>query len=274
MMQTLSFPIRSRHTEAKLDVYILDETHRIEMKTPIEGRPFMLVIPGGGYSMKSAREAEPIAMRYLAAGFNAAVLWYSTAPATFPSALEEMAQSMALIRSHKEEWNVGKVFAVGFSAGGHLTASLGVLWNDPLLSQATGLDPESYRPDGVVLSYPVITSGEKRHDGSFRNLLGELYEDELAREQVSLEKQVTEDAAPAFIWHTYTDQVVPIENALLLATAYAEKKRPMELHVFPTGWHGLATVDYETNTSPNTPFEAGEWLPMSIRWAKSICEEK
>jgi acetyl esterase/lipase len=271
MMQTLSFPIRSRHTEAKLDVYILDETHRIEMKTPIEGRPFMLVIPGGGYSMKSAREAEPIAMRYLAAGFNAAVLWYSTAPATFPSALEEMAQSMALIRSHKEEWNVGKVFAVGFSAGGHLTASLGVLWNDPLLSQATGLDPESYRPDGVVLSYPVITSGEKRHDGSFRNLLGDLYEDETAMEQVSLEKQVTKDAAPAFIWHTFADNGVPVQNSLLLADAMTKAHVPFELHVFPEGKHGLSTC----TELVGTPLPHNEcWMELAIRWVKDLTVTK
>ncbi len=265
MLFTHTYPIRSRHTEAKLDVYILDETHRQEMQAPINGRPFVLVIPGGGYVHKSAREAEPIAMRFLAAGYNAAVLWYTTAPATFPSALEEAAQAVALIRSH-EEWNVGKVFACGFSAGGHLTASLGVLWNDPLLAMATGLDPQSYRPDGVILSYPVITSGEKRHDGSFRNLLGELYEDETAREQVSLEKQVTEDAAPAFIWHTYTDAAVPVENSLLLASAYAEKKRPLEMHIFPTGWHGLATGDAQTNASPQTPYETADWLPMAIRW--------
>lgn len=265
MLFTHTYPIRSRHTEAKLDVYILDETHRQEMQAPINGRPFVLVIPGGGYVHKSAREAEPIAMRFLAAGYNAAVLWYTVAPATFPSALEEAAQAVALIRS-QEEWNVGKVFACGFSAGGHLTASLGVLWNDPLLAMATGLDPQSYRPDGVILSYPVITSGEKRHDGSFRNLLGELYEDETAREQVSLEKQVTEDAAPAFIWHTYTDAAVPVENSLLLASAYAEKKRPLEMHIFPTGWHGLATGDTQTNASPQTPYETSDWLPMAIRW--------
>lgn len=266
MLFTHTYPIRSRHTEAKLDVYILDETHRQEMKAPIEGRPFVLVIPGGGYSWKSAREAEPIAMRFLAVGCNAAVLWYSVAPATFPSALEEAAQAMALIRSH-EEWNVGKVFACGFSAGGHLTASLGILWNDPMLSLATGLDPQSYRPDGVILSYPVITSGEKRHDGSFRNLLGDLYEDETAREQVSLEKQVTEDAAPAFIWHTYTDAAVPVENSLMLASAYAEKKRPMELHVFPAGYHGLATCDFETLAMDGDTYrEAADWLPMVIRW--------
>ena len=265
MLFTHTYPIRSRHTEAKLDVYILDETHRQEMQAPIHGRPFVLVIPGGGYTWRSAREAEPIAMRFLAAGCNAAVLWYTVAPATFPSALEEAAQAVALIRSH-EEWNVGKVFACGFSAGGHLTASLGVLWNDPMLAMATGLDPQSYRPDGVILSYPVITSGEKRHDGSFRNLLGELYEDETAREQVSLEKQVTEDAAPAFIWHTYTDQVVPVENSLLLASAYTEKKRPMELHIFPAGHHGLATVDAETQTNDAAYREAADWLPMAIRW--------
>ncbi len=267
-MFTQTYPVRSRHTEATLDIYILDEKHRQEMKAPMDGRPFVLVIPGGGYAFTAAREAEPIAMRFLAAGFNAAVLWYSTAPATFPSALEEAAQAVALIRSH-EEWNVGKIFACGFSAGGHLTASLGVLWNDPMLAMATGLDPQSYRPDGVILSYPVITSGEKRHDGSFRNLLGDLYEDEVAREQVSLEKQVTEDAAPAFIWHTYTDQVVPVENSLLLAAAYAEKRIPLELHIFPVGAHGLATGDIETVMAhaPGTP-EVNAWLDMAARWMK------
>lgn len=127
-------------------------------------RPSVLVIPGGGYEMTSDREAEPIAMQFLAAGFNAFVLRYSVKPSVFPVALLEAADAMTMIREHAAEWHVDPdaIAVIGFSAGGHLAANLATSTSDDVLV-AHGYDPDAVRPNGLMLAYPVITSGPLAH---------------------------------------------------------------------------------------------------------------
>ena len=97
-------------------------------------RPAVVICPGGGYRYTSSRESESIAMQYLAAGMQAFVLYYNCAPAVFPCALLELAKSVSIVRSHAAEWNIDpeKILVAGFSAGGHLAASLGCFWNQAL----------------------------------------------------------------------------------------------------------------------------------------------
>jgi len=228
-------------------------------------RPAMLVIAGGGYAGVSAREKEPIAMKYLANGFNCFTLDYSVAPTAFPCQLIEGAMAMAYIRKNAKKLCVDNnyVSAIGFSAGGHLCAMLATLFNAPELYDTLGKDAEYCRPDAVVLSYPVITSGDKRHDGSIRNLSGG---DESLFDRLSLEKQVTKNSPPAFIWTTTTDACVPMENSMYMAMAYRENGVPFELHVFEEGKHGLSVAELETNIE-NVPVQ--QWIPLSITWLKN-----
>lgn len=132
-------------------------------------------------------------------------------PPLFPTALAQEAMAIALIKQHAAQWNVDpdRIFVSGYSAGGHLAASIGVFWNRPFLHELTRLSPDDMRPAGLVLAYPVITSGEYAHAGSMRNLLGEKYGDAALTELVSLEKQVSAETPPTFIWSTVTDAVVP-----------------------------------------------------------------
>jgi len=117
----------------------------------------------------SDREAEPIAIQMNAMGFHACVLRYSIHPAKFPTALTQLAKAVAYVRSHAKEWNVNsdKIVVTGFSAGGHLVASLGTLWQEQFLADIMQEPKENYKPDGLILSYPVITSGEYAHRDSF-----------------------------------------------------------------------------------------------------------
>lgn len=108
----------------------------------------------------------------------------------------------------------------GFSAGGHLAASLGVHWRE------LGLP----RPDGMILGYPVITAGKYAHCGSIQNLAGS---DDPG--WYSLETQVTADTPPAFFWHTVTDPEVPVQNSLLLAGALSAAGVRYEMHLYPAG---------------------------------------
>ena len=228
---------------AKLVTYIRSQAH---LKSP-EPWPLVLVIPGGGYLEVVQREAEPIALAFNAKGFHTAVLHYSTAPETFPTALAQEAMAISFIKEHAKEWNVDpeKIFVTGYSAGGHLAASIGVFWNKPFLHELTGKTANEIKPAGLVLAYPVISSGEFAHKGSIQRLTGNSEDKELL-ELVSLEKQVSEDTPPTFIWSTVTDNVVPIENTLLFVNALQKCKVNYEVHIYPHGPHGLALVTPDT----------------------------
>lgn len=236
-------------------------------------RPAVLICPGGGYAFTSDREATPIAMSFLAAGISAFVLRYSCAPdgVRFPTQLCEAAAAMKVIRSHAAEWNLDekRIAVCGFSAGGHLAASLGVFWNSDLLKDR-GLGGESCRPDAMVLSYPVITSGPKAHRGSFENLLGDQANDETMLTLTSLEKQVTADTPPAFLWHTWTDGGVPVQNSLLFASALAEQGIRAELHIYPRGGHGLSLGNLLTNTPDSVYPEIQDWITRAAEFVTGL----
>ena len=105
---------------------------------------------------------------------------------------------------------------MGFSAGGHLAASYSIKWNENWVAEKLGVSSEELRPDRMILCYPVITSGEFAHNGSFECLLGDKY-DEL-KDELSIEKNINKDTPACFVWHTKTDNCVPYENTLMLIT--------------------------------------------------------
>jgi acetyl esterase/lipase len=270
--------IKTKNTEAELTLYLLDNFPAIDMERT---RPTILICPGGAYRIVSEREGEPIAMQMLAQGFQAAVLRYNVAPTRFPNALAEAACSIAHLREHAKEYGVNpeKIIMAGFSAAGHLTASLGVFWQEEWLKEYTGYAPEQVKPNGLILSYPVITSGEYANTGSFKNLLGQDATEE-QREYVSVEKRVTKNVPPCFIWHTMADPAVPVENSLMFASALRKAGVKFELHIFPQGAHGLALATEETapygcgNFDPKTELrpECAEWIRLAARFVKEELE--
>ena len=234
-------------------------------------RPAVLICPGGGYAFTSDKEATPIAMAFLAAGIDAFVLRYTCAPeAGFPTQLVEAAAAMRQIRSHAEEWELdeGRIAICGFSAGGHLAASLGVFWNSDLLKER-GLGGSCCQPDGMVLCYPVITSGPHAHRGSFHNLLMEQETPDMLA-LTSLENQVTVDTPPAFLWHTWTDDAVPVQNTLLFASALADKSIPAEVHIYPRGGHGLSLANELVCGPEGILPEVQDWIRLAAAWVKNL----
>ncbi len=239
-------------------------------------RDAMLVIPGGGYGVVcDDREGEPIALAFLARGVNAFVLKYSVGEkAKFPRPLCEASVAMAYIKDHAEEFHVDadRVFCVGFSAGGHLAASLGTFWHLPAATEATG-HPYGYnKPRGTVLCYPVITGFEKAHKDSFYNLLGTSAPTEEELALYSVEKHIDERSAPAFLMHTSDDGLVPVENSLYAAEAFAASKVPFEMHIYPHGPHGVALGDWQTARGMagyDNPAIA-RWVEDAVRWMKGV----
>ncbi len=235
-------------------------------------RPAMLVLAGGAYAIKSDREKECIALKYATHSFNTYTLEYTCITSKYPTQLIEACMAIAYIREKAQEHrtNKDKVAAVGFSAGGHLCASLATLYGEPEVKAVLG--DRKVRPDRVILSYPVITSGEYRHNGSIVNLVGE--EDKALWEKVSLENRVNENSVPAFIWSTSEDTAVPCENSLYMALAYRKAGIPIELHIFEKGWHGLSTGT--TEVGPDFDY-IRPWFDLSIRYLKEhgfVLEEK
>lgn len=265
--------IKARGMEAvgNLYTYFLDSS--IEMR-PDEKRPVILMCPGGGYEMTSDREAEPMAMQFLAMGYHVAVLRYSVCPVRYPAALLQVAESVLYLKEHADEYHIDpeKIVVQGCSAGGHLAANYGIAWNSPFLTKLMGMenDPEQLCVAGLLLCYPVITSGEKAHEESFRNLLGEQYEEK--KEELSLENQVTPDTPPTFLWHTATDETVPVENSLYFFQACLQQGVSAELHIYPVGGHGLSLANEETCRANGIGVqkECQSWIGLAQTWLKKI----
>lgn len=261
--------------DARLEIYIQEYSQSVA----IQERPMVLLCPGGGYGYTSDREAEPIALQFLSMGYHAAVLRYSCAPARYPTALLELARSVLLIREHAVQWHVDtdRLVIQGCSAGGHLAACYAMFWNRQWLREKAGVadrdsDHRLLRPNGLLLCYPVITSGEFAHRGSFENLTGDLPDRERLLQELSLEHQVNADVPPVFIWHTFEDQAVPVENALLMVSALRRAGISTEFHMYPQGGHGLALATALTQTSDGRcvqPQCAG-WIELAHTWLEGI----
>lgn len=257
--------------KATLKVYVPDISNQVPN---IKKRKGVLICPGGGYGFVSDREAEPVSLAFAAEGFNAFVLTYEVAPAVkHPQPLLDVSRAVCLIRENAESWHTDKdkIAVCGFSAGGHLAGSLGVFWKEPYIRDMLKIEEGLNKPNALILNYPVITSKPGlAHRGSFYNLLGEgLSEEEYSK--MSLEKHVSTDTPPAFIWHTFEDECVPIENAFLFSESLRRFNIPFELHIFPEGQHGLSLADERTGNEETTVNRhAGTWFDLCVEWLKDF----
>lgn len=252
-----------------LTTYILDgKTVKFGMQ---KKRPAVIICPGGGYEYTAEREAEPIALKYNAAGFHAFVLDYSVAPSSYPAALCELSKTVKYVRDIAEENDIDRdrIFVAGSSAGGHLAASLGVHHSRPEVLKFAEIAEGENIPAGLILCYPVITGDKaKAHMGSIDNFVGG---NEDIRPLASLENYVTDKTPQSFIWHTFSDTCVPVANSMRFAAALEKKNVKFEMHIYPNGVHGLSLAD-ETVAATNEGIipAVQNWIDMSIRWIKEF----
>lgn len=227
---------------------------------PEDPKGIVLICPGGGYQWLSPREAEPVANAFTAGGWAAAVVYYTVreTPAQPPLGTLPVRQLGEAVQAAKQRCPALPVLVCGFSAGGHLAASLGVHWKE------LGLP----RPDGMILGYPVITAGKYAHRGSIQNLAGS---DDPG--WYSLETQIAADTPPAFFWHTVTDPEVPVQNSLLLAGALSAAGVRYEMHLYPRGVHGLSLATPEVDEPAKhrlaDPHIAG-WFGQCLEWLDTL----
>ncbi len=226
-------------------------------------RGVVIVCPGGGYRMLAPHEGEPIARWLNGLGIAAFVLEYRVAPHRHPVPLGDVQRAIRLVRSRASEWGlVGQPLGVlGFSAGGHLTASAGVFGDEGDAGSADPVARMSSRADALVLCYAVISFNRARHQGSIENLLGpDATDAQIAA--LSLETLVTPATPPTFLWHTADDEKVPVENSLLFASALGRAGVPFALHVYPHGRHGLGLATDDP--------VVGSWTALCASWLATV----
>lgn len=250
--------------EATLTTYTLEIFNEIGRKKS----PAVIICPGGGYYKVADKEGEPVAVRFAAHGIQAFVLNYSVPFVPFPVALLELAKATAYVRENADKWDIDpdNISVCGFSAGGHLAASLGVHWNSELVKNSLGFSNE-HKPNSLILCYPVITSGKYAHEGSMQNISSP---ENIFEDMFSLEDHVSTDTPRTFIWHCADDDVVPVENTLLFTLSLSRHKISFESHIYPFGGHGISLCDETTSYTINEHNEkCSEWFAKATDWIKN-----
>ncbi|OPZ88060.1 MAG: Acetylxylan esterase precursor [bacterium ADurb.Bin429] len=224
----------------------------------------VLVCPGGGYGhLANDHEGKQVAEWLNARGAAAFVLRYRHAPGYgHPYPLMDAQRAMRLVRTHAAAWSVdaARVGVWGFSAGGHLAASLSTHWDRGSARAEDPVDRQSCRPDFSILVYPVITlEPPYTHLGSRQNLLGADPNPALV-EDLSNERRVTAETPPAFLFHTDDDGAVPAMNSILYYQALKAASVPAELHIYARGHHGVGLA-------PNDPV-LGTWPARLEDWLR------
>ncbi|MBT2756912.1 alpha/beta hydrolase [Mesobacillus foraminis] len=284
--------------DVALHTYILTNSKEYQKD---QKRPAVLICPGGGYLGTSDREAEPVAMRFAAQGYHTFVLRYTTyfntmnldfqnlpspnEKSAYPQPLADLAKAMLIVRENAANWLVDteRIAVCGFSAGGHLAASLGVHWHSGLLREKLKAENEWFKPNAVILGYPLLDyqlMKEKVEEDpnefakgfweiSNKALLGTPHPSEDQLQEVSPGNHISDKTPATFIWHTADDSLVYAENALNYAAALARNKVPYELHVFESGVHGLSLSDEVTaGNGSHINEECQVWFELASKWLK------
>lgn len=238
-------------TPNTMELFLLDTQKKL---------PVVVIFPGGGYGMRAEHEAEPIARFYNSKGMHAIVVNYRVFPYRYPCALMDAQRAVKLTRYYADEWKLDaeKLFTLGFSAGGHLSACTAAM---PDVSKIGDfLDNISARPNGAVLCYPMISAYEKDGAETYRCAAEHLLSEQTDLDWLSVQNHVTKDTPPCFLWHTSDDETVPLRHSLLFAQRLAENGVACELHVFPHGPHGLGLAkDYP---------DVSGWAGLSADWMR------
>lgn len=267
----------------------------------LERKPMVIVLPGGGFLDCSYNEGECVALHFLRAGMNAAVLVYTnahTAPGTpaMPRALHDIAEAIALVRVNAEEWQVDtdRVVLLGFSAGAQLSALYGGIWRDAKFDATAPV--EARKPNACILGYPpleglgdtkgsenaidmqaVVGGGERMLKAeafiraSSMALCGHYPLTEADRDVCAPIRCVGKDNPPTFIWQTFGDEILNPLQSLHYAEALSRAGVPCELHVFDRGGHGMSLADRTSaRKAKGIDSHVAHWAGLSAEWIERL----
>ncbi len=225
----------------------------------------MVICPGGGYAHLAPHEGNDFALWLNQHGVTCFVLKYRLGSSGYrhPAMFNDATRAVRWVRTHAGEFKIDphRVGIMGSSAGGHLAATLLTHFDAGDPNAADPVERQSSRPDLGILCYPVITMGEFTHHGSRDNLLGKNPDPELVK-SLSNELQVTTNTPPCFLWTTFEDRTVPMENTMMFAEAMRENHVPFDLHVYEKGGHGMGLKDKPPFANPHP------WAADCLFWLK------
>ncbi len=225
----------------------------------------MVICPGGGYQHLAAHEGNDYALWLNQHGITCFVLKYRLGSSGYrhPAMLNDAARAIRWVRAHADEYKIDthRVGIMGSSAGGHLAATLMTHFDAGDTNASDVVERQSSRPDLGILCYAVITFGEFAHNGSRDSLLGTNQTPELIQ-YLSAELQVTTNTPTCFMWCTYEDQTVPMENSMMFASALRKNHVPFDLHIYEQGRHGLGLNDKPPFANPHP------WANDCLFWLK------
>jgi len=257
-------------TEAVLHTYISSEKNESAPK-----RQAVVVFPGGAYGGLAWHEGEPVAKKFLAEGLNAFVLDYTLKEkALFPRPLLDASLAVAHVRSHAEEYNIDpdKIFVLGFSAGGHLAASLGTLWHKDIAKFSDDMPYGINKPNGMLLCYPALMPYDGHLEGMFARIWGSINPSEEYLDEYDVIRNVGENTPEAYIWHTSDDECVPVQCSLILADKMISNKILVRMHIYQHGRHGLGLGNNEGSGGEGDFKDISGWIDEAVHWIKHIDE--
>ena len=225
-----------------------------------------VICPGGGYTHLASHEGKDYALWLNSQGIAGFVLKYRLGSSGYhhPAMLQDATRALRTVRARAAEWGVDpkRIGIMGSSAGGHLASTLLTHFSAGNPAAPDPIERESSRPDLGILCYPVITMTEPfTHHGSRVNLLGDNPSPELVRE-LSSELQVKSNTPPCFVWCTYADRTVPMENSLEFVAALRRAHVPFAFHVYERGGHGMGLGSHTYDPSKWHPWtrDCSFWL--------------
>jgi len=225
----------------------------------------MVICPGGGYGGLAPHEGNDYALWLNQHGVTCFVLKYRLGSHGYrhPAMLNDAARAVRWVRAHADDYkiDVKRVGIMGSSAGGHLASTLLTHFDAGDTNSADAVERQSSRPDLGILCYAVISMGEFTHQGSKDNLLGKNPPPELVK-LLSNELQVTASTPPCFLWTTFEDTVVPMENTMMFAEALRKNHVPFDLHIYEKGGHGMGLKDKPPFAHPHP------WAGDCLFWLK------
>lgn len=260
----------TKDEKANLSIYLHEYDERSSLKWQPEKRPAVIVVPGGYYSFISKREMDPIALNFLNRGYQVFILEYHVKDeSAFPRPLKDLALSVQHVRLNAKDYGIdpNQMVICGFSAGAHLAALLGTLWDKLDL----GLPMEDIKPNGLILSYGVY------------NLKQMMKKNEVQVQETSLGAMfksydpiidpilhVDQNMVPTFIWATGEDTIIPSEQSLSFALKLKQNKVPVEVHLYRRGGHGLSTATKQSNYFLEYPINVSTWFDQACNFIDDL----
>lgn len=284
-MQIEIIQIQEGISNATLTAYIHDSS--LDDGVPIV-RPAIVICPGGAYVGITEKEAEPVAMKFIGAGYHVFILKYSIGVgiARFPAPFIDAARALMLIRANARRWCVDsdKIGLCGFSTGGHVATVLASSWQEAYLSNALNADNQLFKPNALILGYPLLDLYQfmtKTLDKSSKlepliemmvtSSYGTLNPTKEVMDEWNCKDLVSKHMPPTFMWTTTEDSIVDVEESLDFVKALAAKHISYEFHLFEKGAHGISLGDETVGYSEldiKSHGNTNKWLELSLSWLK------